>query len=142
MAVLAACGAAESVCSELREPEDPQSGLHVIGDEVAYSSDPPTSGPHWAVDAPTGLQDAPLPLPLQVRVLESGGAVVQTADPAAMAELAPLATDWLVVAPGPDDLDALVMATAWTWRLECSAVDLDAITAFAEQRRQAAPGPD
>lgn len=153
---LAGCGSATEVCTELREPEDPLSGLHVIGDDVAYSTDPPTSGPHWAVEAPTGLQEAVLPLPVQVRILESGGVVVQTADAEALAALADLASDGLtppegdrpaaegslVVAPGPADLDALVVATAWTWKLQCSAVDLEAVRVFAAQRRHAAPGPD
>jgi len=154
--LLTGCGGGSGVCSELREPEGPQSGLHVIGDDVSYQTDPPTSGPHWAIEAPTGLQQAILPLPVQVRILESGGVLVQSADAGALAELAPLAEsaklpedglgsslgDWLVIAPGPDDLDSLVVATAWTWKLQCTAVDLDAIRAFAEQRRHAAPGPD
>ena len=67
---------------------------------------------------------------MQVTVLARGAVLVQYRDPAAAETLAPLADRGdIVVAPAPD-LDEAVVATAWTVKLRCEAVDVDAIAAF------------
>lgn len=143
--VLAACGANDSAaCTETREPADPQSFSHVIDpDAVRYSTDPPTSGPHIAVEAPSGMLDSPIAAPIQVRILESGAALVQWEglDRDAVAVLNGLAGPEVVVAPGRD-LPAAIVATAWTWKLTCDALDVDALVAFAAERPLSAPGTD
>lgn len=142
-----ACGASDPAgCVELREAEDQQSGLHVLSDEgIVYLTDPPTSGPHASGASPTGVLESPLSPPVQVRVLEGAGIVVQydqrlTDDE--ISALGEIASDIIVVAPAAADLAAPVVATAWTWKLSCSEVDLARLETFAEQRRVDSPGFD
>lgn len=145
---LSACGTDGSAgsCVELREPQDPQSGLHVIDPEgLTYTTDPPTSGPHAGGPAASGVFDEPLLAAVQIRVLESGGAMVQyddTVSPAAIEELKGLVSGPVVLAPTDSDLPSPIVATAWTWKLTCDAVDLDRIETFIAERRQDAPGTD
>ncbi len=133
-------------CTELREAEDQQSGRHVLSDEgLTYLTDPPTSGPHASGASPTGVLDTALPAPIQVRILEGAGVVVQYdggASDAEIADLAAIAGDTIVVAPGGEDLPAPFVATAWTWKLTCDGADIDRIMEFAEQRRIDSPGFD
>jgi hypothetical protein len=145
-AALAGCGDGgdSAACLEVREIEDPQSSLHLIDDEgLTYLTDPPTSGPHIAVLSPEGLQTRPLADPLQVRVLETGHALIQFegVDAATEAALAGLASPSVVVAPG-EGLPEPIVATAWTWKLTCSELDVDALARFAAERPAAAPGAD
>ncbi len=116
----------------MQEEEDLASILHVLPDsQTAYTTDPPTSGPH-ASAAPTGAVDQPLPRPVQVAVLERGDVLVQydpTLPAGDVAFLVDLGGDQVVVAPN-DGLPAPVVATAWTWKLVCEGVDLDALDRF------------
>lgn len=155
--VTAACGGSSTDaagCTEIREPPDPASVLHVTDPHsVTYRTDPPTSGPHVGVAAPRGIQPAPLPPAVQVRALEAGEMVVQytdEVDAATVDALSSLAAerDDVVVAPA-DSLPAPVVATAWTWKLTCSApADASGVTALVDRlvaftgRTAAAPGTD
>lgn len=143
-----ACGddsAAGGNCIEVREPLDPLSIQHVVDpDQVTFLTDPPTSGPHVAGPAATGLHDEPLSGAAQVRALEAGGAVVLYDDEADRETLISLLDDTTVpvaIAPGID-LPAPVVATAWTWKLTCDSPDLDAIMSFVVARSDDAPGED
>ena len=146
----AACGGGgggSAGCRELREGEDPLSIQHIVDpDGYRFLTEPPTSGPHIAGPTPEGVVDQPIANAIQVRILESGHAVVQY-DPASVddtgrAALAALADHGAVVAPGVD-LPAPVVATAWTWKLTCqSADDLAAIERFVTERPADAPGAD
>lgn len=154
-----ACGdGSSSACVELREPQDPQSGLHVIDpDGLVYSTDPPTSGPHAGGRAASGVFDGPLPQAVQVRVLESGGAMIQydkTISADAVAELRGLingsvgingsvdVSGPIALAPAGSDLPGPIVATAWTWKLTCDVVDLARIETFIAERPRDAPGVD
>ncbi len=145
---LSACGTDGSTgsCVELREPQDPQSGLHVIDPEgLTYTTDPPTSGPHAGGPAASGVFGEPLLAAVQVRVLESGGAVIQyddTVTPATVDELSNLVIGPVALAPTGSELPSPVVVTAWTWKLTCDAVDLDRIATFIVDRPQDAPGID
>lgn len=156
--LLAACSgsSASSGCGEpVRERLDPSSSVHLVttADEPDYLSDPPTSGAHYAVPAPTGIADETLPRPLQVTVVEAGLVLVQyqpdALDPDQVGALEALVEDddQLVVAPNPDLADPVV-ATAWTWKLTCGSLDADTGTAtaaladFAAERAGEAPGAD
>lgn len=137
------CGAdAPGGCVEVREAEDPASSRHIVGDgPVEYLTDPPTSGAHAAGPTPEGLVDVPIARPIQVRILEGGGVLIQF-DPVIDGDrLAPLAGVDTVVAPSTD-LPSPVVATAWTWKLSCDAVDPDRLRTFADARRGDAPGAD
>ena len=142
-----ACGdGSSSACVELRESKDPQSGLHVIDlDGLIYSTDPPTSGPHAGGRAASGVFDGPLLQAVQVRVLESGGAMIQydeTVSADAVAELRGLVTGSVALAPASSDLPGPIVATAWTWKLTCDVVDLARIETFIAERPRDAPGVD
>lgn len=155
--VTAACGGSSgdaAGCTELREPPDPASVLHVTDpDAVTYRTDPPTSGPHVGVAAPRGIQSAPLPPAVQVRALEAGEIVVQYTDEVDATTVEALEAlvdghDDIVVAPA-DALPAPLVATAWSWKLTCPVPDDDsARTALVErlvaftERTAAAPGTD
>ena len=84
------CGGndAAATCVELREPEDQASDRHVLGEgTVEYQTSPPTSGPHIAGPTPEGVLDAGVPPEIQVRVLESGGVMMQYDDAVVGVEL-------------------------------------------------------
>ncbi len=145
--LLSSCsGGSATGCTELREPEDPQSGLHVIDPAgLTYATDPPTSGPHAGGPAAAGIFHEPLLPAVQVRVLESGGAMIQYDESVSSAEidqLADLATGAVVLAPSDADLPSPVVITAWTWKLTCETVDAERIETFIADRPQGAPGAD
>ncbi|MFT5203858.1 MAG: hypothetical protein ACI9C1_003261 [Candidatus Aldehydirespiratoraceae bacterium] len=142
-----ACGSSGdgTGCREIREDIDPLSVQHVLGAaEPIYLTDPPTSGPHASGPAVVGLFDEPIAKPAQVRALESGGVVVQYMTPLTDVGLRTLLDNndvAIAIAPA-ESLPALVVATAWTWKLICDDVNLDAIRSFAAQRPSGAPGDD
>jgi hypothetical protein len=124
---------APATCTEVRERLDPASAQHLLpgAPEPRYLTDPPTSGAHAVGTLPTGALDAPIPRPVQVAILEAGGVIVQYAGlpPADIERLRALAGGDVRVAPA-DRLPAPVVATAWTWKLTCSAVDPAALQRF------------
>jgi hypothetical protein len=147
VALLAGCsGDGTAACVELREPQDPASGLHVLEAGVAeYRTDPPTSGPHIAGPTPSGPLTGPLDPAIQVRLLEAGGVMIQYDDslsPAEIAALEAFGDDLVVIAPAATDLAEPVVVTAWTWKLSCGSVSDDAIRDFIAQRPADAPGLD
>lgn len=144
----AACGdgggSAGSCGPITREALDASYLVHVLGDDAAveYTSDPPTSGPHQPGPPVEGVVDKPISRPVQVGILERGDVLLQHGPdvPAAdLADLEALGGPGVVVAPNPD-LPDLVVATAWTYKRTCSAVDVDALQAFIDAR--AGKGPE
>ena len=131
-----ACGADRVVCDVPRqEAPDPASGLHVLDDaQLKWEADPPTSGPHRSVAPEGGLRYAPLDELDQVAFLEAGGVIVLVSARPVLDELAALAGPGVLVAPGRPDLPDEVVATAWTWRLRCSALDVESVRAFIADR--------
>ncbi len=152
IAALAACGggdgsdAAGAGCGdEVQERFDPSTN-HVLpgAAEPEYLSDPPTSGPHQPGPARSGVVDEPLSRPVQVGQLEAGAVLLQHAEDLPgdqLAELQALAGDLVIVGPN-GDLPAPVVATAWTFKLECQAVDAAAIAEFVAEHRGQGPGSD
>jgi hypothetical protein len=143
----AACGSdgGEGACGPIvRESLDSAYLVHVLGGatDVEYTSDPPTSGPHQPGPPVDGVVDEPITRPIQVGILERGDILLQHRPdlPATQrAELEALGGDGVVVAPNPD-LDDPVVATAWTYKRTCEAVDVDALQQFIDER--AGKGPD
>jgi drug/metabolite transporter (DMT)-like permease len=128
----------------VRERLDPTWTVHLVAgaEEPEYLSDPPTSGPHYGTEPPTGVVDEALTKPLQVNILEVGQVLLQydpeqidaaTADGVAGADV--------TVAPNAD-LDDPVVLTAWTWKQPCQTVDADVVQSFADEHRGDAPGAD
>jgi hypothetical protein len=139
-------GGASSVCGpDRRETLDPASATHVLpgAGEPEYLTDPPTSGPHTAVQVFSGVLDEPLSRSDQVGGLELGGVLLQHRDlaPDELAELEAVAGESVAVAPNPD-LPDRVVATAWLFKQTCSGVDAGALRAFAEAHVGEGPGSD
>ena len=140
-------GGGDARCgSDIEEPLDPGSVQHLLpgAPEPAYSSDPPTSGPHLAGGAPQGAQDKPVARPAQVALLEAGGVMLQYRDltPADLRRLRTLSEREVVVAPNPG-LASPVVATAWRHRLACGGASgpaLDALETFVDTHK--GNGPD
>lgn len=139
--VAAAEGAAVS-CEPVEEPPL-QAGSHLIGDTeppVPYSSTPPTSGWHTsgAFEVTIHGPDDQLSEAAQVSVLEADGVVVTyrdlpAEDVAALEELVRERYDGRIAVTPYDALEpGQVALTAWGTLQRCSGLDLDAITAFAE----------
>jgi len=149
LAVVAASGCrpatTDRACGPItREQLDPAYLVHVIREDtdVVYSTDPPTSGPHQPGPPISGVVTAPLPPALQVGVLERGDILLQHAPDLSAQQrsrLEALAGSNVVVAPNPD-LPSPVVATAWTYKLRCASVDVDALHRFIDQR--AGKGPE
>ena len=53
---------------------------------------------------------------------------------AELEQLRSIGSPSIVVAPAASPLPARIVATAWTWKLSCSAVDLRTLEAFAAER--------
>jgi hypothetical protein len=146
LSAVAACGggpsgSAASACDQpIREELDPASFTHVIDPATAnFKTDPPTSGPHVSGAVPTGLVDGALPGAVQVAILEAGHVIVQYRDLTGddLDEVKLFAGAQVVVAPNAD-LPAPVIATAWTYKLTCDALDIDAIETFIANHAGAA----
>lgn len=145
---IAGCGSSgggDDACGPvIRERLDPAYLVHVVGDGAAvrYTTDPPTSGPHKAGPAVEGVVTEPIPRPVQVGILEGGDILLQHAPdlPAAQrTALEGLAGHGVVVAVNAD-LPNPVVATAWTTKRTCRAIDVPALREFIRQR--AGKGPD
>jgi hypothetical protein len=145
--VLAACGSSgegSGACGPItRESLDSSYLVHVLGDDtdVEYTSDPPTSGPHQPGPPVEGVVDEVITRPVQVGILERGDVLLQHAPdlPAdQLAELQGLAGRGVVVAANPD-LPAPVVATAWTYKRTCDAVDVPALQEFVDERSGQGP---
>jgi hypothetical protein len=147
VASAAACGSAapRGTCQELREAEDQRSGMHVLeAGTTEYLTDPPTSGPHSNGPTPSGALTQPVAPEIQVRLLEAGGAMIvypPNLDRETVDLLATLTSDLVVSAPSPSPATSIV-ATAWTWKLVCTELDVERLRTFLSDRRDAAPGLD
>lgn len=127
-----------------REPLDARA-IHVLPGAEApeYRTDPPTSGPHLPSPATEDVRADPVAAPVQVGLLEEGRVLLQHTglDDAARAEVEALAGEGVIVAPAetlPED--AAVVATAWVTKQVCTAVDVDALAAFATDHVGQGPG--
>lgn len=131
--LLGACGGGNSSagCGQpFREPLNPNSVQHVIDPSSArYDSDPPTSGPHLFATPPRGVVTRQLLPAEQVTVLEAGDVLVQYRDRADASAVEALKQIWVTIAPN-STLDTRVVATAWTYKLECKTVDAAALQKF------------
>jgi hypothetical protein len=107
---------------------------------VAYTSDPPTSGPHLPHIAPWGVHTRPISKELQVHNLEDGGVVVnykpQCADQvqAALRTIVDRYPNHVVLAPYPG-LDRCIALTAWTRIDKMDEVDERRVVRFIEAYR-------
>ena len=142
---LTGCGAtsnADSGCGQpFREPLNPNSLQHVIDPtSVKFSTDPPTSGPHMFAPPPRGLVARELLPAEQVTILEAGDVLVQYRDPADAKAVQAMRQTWVTIAPNTT-LKKRIVATAWTYKLECGGVDEPSLEKFiASHKGQIANG--
>jgi hypothetical protein len=137
LAVVVACagcgagGSSASGCGQpFREPLHPNALQHVIDPRsVRFETDPPTSGPHLFTPPARGVVARSLLPAEQVTVLEAGDVLVQYRDAADAAALEALRQTWVTIAPNTS-LKTRVVATAWTYKLECGDVDATALQRF------------
>jgi hypothetical protein len=145
IATTACSDGGDAACGPIRrEALDPAYTVHVISEaqDVAYTSDPPTSGPHKSGPVLDPVLDEPIPRPIQVGVLEQGQVLLQylpSLDAADRVALEAFGGKDVTVAPNPD-LDDPIVATAWLYKQRCGSFDADAITSFVEER--AGKGPE
>ncbi len=117
-----------------QERLDPRSTNHLFtgAPEPTYLSDPPTSGPHRLGPPYRGALTTPISRPSQVAMLEAGFVLLQYRGlaPDQVAVLDGLAGDLVTVAPPAGLLPSPVVATAWTWKLECGSAAPAAVSAI------------
>ncbi|HUP72594.1 MAG TPA: DUF3105 domain-containing protein [Acidimicrobiales bacterium] len=141
-ASLAGCGGksnASSGCGQpFREPLNPNSLQHIINPASAkFDTDPPTSGPHLFSSPARGVVDRQLLPAEQVTILEAGDVLVQYRDPADKGALQTLRQTSVTIAPN-STLRSRVVATAWTFKLECATVDEPSLRQFIAAHRGSA----
>jgi len=124
---------ADGCAAAVNERLDPRSTIHVFGSaaEPHYLTDPPTSGPHLPGLPYRGALATAIPRPSQVAMLESGFVILQYRaglPPDQALTLSGLASDLVTVAPPAGALPAPVVATAWTWKLQCGSAAPVAVT--------------
>jgi hypothetical protein len=140
---VAGCGGSGdpgSGCGQpFREPLNPNSLQHIIDPSSAkFDTDPPTSGPHLFTPPARGIVARQLLPAEQVSVLETGDVLVQYRDDSDAASVQALNQTGLTIAPNTT-LTKRVVATAWTYKLECGDVDAPALQKFiAAHKGQAA----
>lgn len=136
-----------SFCGTITEL-DSEGNEHVeIGTEVDYGHNPPASGPHYPIWAQYGAYDEVVPRSYWVHNLEHGTVVLlygPSATPEQQAELravydalpndADCGHKRAILTEDPD-LDDAIAVVAWTWVLEASCVDANAILGFVEEHR-------
>ena len=112
----------------------------------AYTSIPPTSGPHWPVPTAWGIYDEPVLNERQVHNLEHGGVIIQynADDEGLVQQIEDLARDLTgfpactIVAPYPT-MEHTIAVTAWGVLLTLDEFDSAAIEEFAKFYRDQGP---
>jgi hypothetical protein len=138
---LSACGGGgggggSAGCGQpFREPLHANSLQHIIDPSSAkFDTDPPTSGPHLFTPPARGVVTRQLLPAEQVTVLEAGDVLVQYRDAADAPAVEALRQTWVTIAPNAS-LKERVVATAWTYKLECRAVDTAALQRFIDAHK-------
>ena len=147
----------DASCPVVIESPELIKGEHVPeGTELSWSSNPPSSGPHYPVWATFQEYAAPVPRAYLVHSMEHGAVLLlykcDQPCPAIVDELRkvrdaiapdPLCSDPIrarvIIAPDPL-LDVPVAAAAWGWTYKAECVDAPTLTQFA--RDHYAQGPE
>ncbi|MBI5029870.1 MAG: DUF3105 domain-containing protein [Chloroflexi bacterium] len=124
-----------------------QGATHIAPGEAhpPYSSNPPTSGWHWANPQEWGIYTTPQVQEQLVHNLEHGGIIIQynnlpAADVERLTTLVQHDRIHMILAPYPDlPSGSNVAITAWTHLLLCNGVSEDAIKRFTTAFRDKGP---
>jgi len=141
-------GSEEGVAGPCVRQDFPMQGRnHVteLDEGFEYSSNPPTSGPHFPVPAIWNVYEQPVPEIRLVHNLEHGGVIVQYGDEVPPGTVQQI-VDWyaedpngLIVAPLPEDAPARlanrITLTSWTHLATCTAFDEDSYSDFRDDYR-------
>ena len=119
-----------------------QGNLHIQSEStphVAYSTDPPTSGPHLPYIAPWGVHTTPIAKELQVHNLEDGGVMVQYSCecPDVAAQLKAIVQRYdkqVILAPYPG-MKRKIALTAWGRIDQFDDFDESRVTRFIDAYR-------
>lgn len=123
-----------------------------------WNSSPPTSGPHYGVQAVWGSYDEQVPLVQTVHNLQHGGVIVHYGPDVPQAEVDAIrawySTDpnGLIISPLSTNKNKMTLS-AWTapdsssgtrdrgrgWLARCTKFDADAFSAFVEEHRYKGP---
>ena len=137
-AVVVGCGGKSDAagCGQpFREPLNPNSLQHVIDPtSVKFTTEAPTSGPHLFASPPRGLVTRELLPAEQVTVLETGDVLVQYRDAGDAKAVQAFKQTSVTIAPNTA-LKARIVATAWTYKLECNSVDQAALQRFISSHK-------
>lgn len=128
----------------------PSQGQQHINDGQAhepYSTNPPTSGPHYQTPARWGIYDNPLPDESLVHNLEHGGIVIHyncaSGCPELVQQLKDLAGQYrskVVLAPRPNaQVPHRITLTAWTWLDGFNDFDAARIRGFIAAHKDKGP---
>jgi hypothetical protein len=119
-----------------------------------YTSNPPTSGPHWPNPGDWGVYTTPMPAERSIHNLEHGGMVIwYEASKISDADLATLTTFTqeqnrgdrfkVILSPwGGTDFGHTIAVAAWHWLLYLDTADTGAISAFMDTNYGQAPEPN
>jgi hypothetical protein len=147
---------APASCGTVVTPSAPLPSPHVeLCSQVAYTTNPPTSGPHYPTWAKYKVYDRRIGRPFWVHDLEHGAVVVAYNCPEGCADEVAALTSFLaarapdplcsaavrnrfVVTPDPE-LDVRFAAMAWGFALESDCFDLGALGGFIDEHYAHAP---
>lgn len=131
-----------------RYPSQGQNHIAVGEQHVAYNSDPPTSGPHYAEPIPAGFYDTPQADEYVVHNLEHGHIVISydcsklTNCDAVKQQLRNLVASydtWKIVAVPRVNRDTAIGVAAWGWLIKLDSYDEAQIRRFVDAWRNKGP---
>jgi hypothetical protein len=151
-------GADADACGVVAAEHALASGVHVTAcSDIAYATNPPSSGEHYPTWADYGVYDFALPRGYWVHNLEHGSVVVSYNCEDGCAEELAAAKTWLAaLAPDalcagqtprvllvPDPLlDVRWAASAWGWTLRADCFDVEAFSDFYLSHAGKPPAPE
>jgi hypothetical protein len=151
-------GGGAGACESAVEEQALADGIHVVAcSEIAYATNPPSSGPHYGTWADFGVYDFALPRGYWVHNLEHGAVVVTYHCLEACDDELAAATTWLaglapdaacpagrprvLLVPDPE-LDVRWAASSWGFTLRSDCFDAEAFSAFYEAHAGQMPAPE
>lgn len=131
-----------------RIPIQGQEHIAVGATHVAYNSDPPTSGPHYAEPAPAGFYDAAQPDEELVHNLEHGHVWIAydctkltdcEGTKQKLRSLVQSYNQWKIVVTPRQNKDAAIAVAAWGWLMKLENYDETSIRRFVDAWRNRGP---
>jgi hypothetical protein len=117
---------------------------HISRGAGTYSSNPPTSGPHWTGTAGPGIKNEPIPDELALHSMEHGAAVVWYREGLEQSDIDKIKEVFMnaegkKIMLSRKDLDVPVALTSWGYLLKLQTIDEAKIKEFIETNSDRAP---